>query len=715
MSEQDRLLWVEDFFVLDADQPAEVVLRQIEQSNAEWFAISRSGGSYWYAFTLDELWHWPALADARTHPDWTSWTFSRVLDLHEEYQSTPALSRNDVPAIDLSWRPHASAPSITRYIHMDADRRPNAIGCLSDQGPGRTRSIPRGGGARHRARPPAVASPESAFSDAEPMAEAGAEPEPEEAAPSPPEAAPPPLLAYAAPLPRARTAASGEPVLEDEGTTPVRYPSIEADTALVPGRRVTITVDLQRTPAEHTQGGPTDLGEQPHDWTELTLSVMVSCPRIELDHEGRGTVTIHRNAASTAASISGTVRANANIGDVASVSASFFHGTRFCGSALRAFQVGGDAARPAAAANQEGPQTRGMIVTELAAEQPDVTVHISKEGDKELDWLVQTPRFDGLPPKLRETYKFARNVDDEVTDLFSTFAALKPGEHVAKLESFGTRLWNMAPRMFRDVYWALWDHYKRPLTIQFITDEPDMPWELMRPAREDESEIHAPLALAHPVARWLERFDGYMRNQLPRGGVFTIAPKYPTASRQLPRAQAESAKLVQAFGAQPVPGTRAAVTTLLETSPPAAPVALLHFAGHGQFRHTTATESSIKLEDGALTASEINRPEVRLGKACRTLVFFNACEVGAVGSIFGEVGGWAEAFLSRQFGGFIAPLWSVEDEDAGVVAEELLQGIVTRHEPIGEVLRGLRAKHGKESPTFYSYLYYGDVTARLAP
>jgi CHAT domain-containing protein len=142
---------------------------------------------------------------------------------------------------------------------------------------------------------------------------------------------------------------------------------------------------------------------------------------------------------------------------------------------------------------------------------------------------------------------------------------------------------------------------------------------------------------------------------------------------------------------------------------------VLHFAGHGQFVTTATSESNIKLEDGALSASEVARPEVRLGKACRTLVFFNACEVGAAGTIFGEVGGWAAAFLSRQFGGFIAPLWSVEDEDASVVASELLRGILTERRPVGEVMRLLRTKYGDASPTFYSYLYYGDVTARVSP
>jgi hypothetical protein len=674
VSPRDRLVWIQDFILIDADLPAEIALEEIQRSRAPWVVISRHAGSYLYAFTIDELWKWPALRNAWDRgANLSADPFGAVLDLHEEFQSTPAVSRVDVPAIDLTWRPQASAPSVARYIHVDPDRKPRSIGYMAVREPRRTRGIPR-----------SLESPSARAS--EPL--------------------PPPPRAAAAPQP--------EPVLEDEGTTPVRYPRIEADRTLEPGQPVVITVDLQQTADSNTDGGAADLGVQPDDWTELKVSVVVSCPLIEPDAEDRGVVTVHRNAASTPATISGRVLATAKAGDEAPVTASFFEGTRFCGSALRTFRIGATADAPARAGADAGSRTRGTIVPQPAAAQPDVTVRVSTDIPNEMTWLVETARFDGLPPKLRERVTLKNGVDREVSDLFQAFATLKPGEHVATFEGFGTQLWNRVPRMFRDVYWALWDHYQRPLTFQFITNEPNLPWELMRPVREDESEIHPPLALKHPVARWLEDFDGYMRNQVPPGGVFTIAPNYKTVSRQLPRAQTESAMLIQHFAAQSIPGTRAAVTKLLETLPPDAPVALLHFAGHGQFMRTATTESSIKLEDGALTASEVGRPEVKLGKACRTLVFLNACDTGAVGTIFGEVGGWAAAFLSRQFGGFIAPLWSVEDDDAAIVADELLKGIITEQQPIGEVLRALRAKHGSTSPTFYSYLYYGDVTASLA-
>ena len=74
---------------------------------------------------------------------------------------------------------------------------------------------------------------------------------------------------------------------------------------------------------------------------------------------------------------------------------------------------------------------------------------------------------------------------------------------------------------------------------------------------------------------------------------------------------------------------------------------------------------------------------------------------------------FTDAFLSRHFRAFIAPLWAIDEEDASLVTQELMTQIVTERAPIGAALRDLRAKHGDVSPTFYSYLLYGDVTARL--
>ncbi len=675
MSAPRDLHWIRDFIVIDGAERSEDAIRRIDESPSEWIVISRASG-YLYALTRLEVRHWPALADARGAGDaWRGQPFEVTLDLHEEYQSTQAVDESALPPIDRTWRPDVSGvPSVDRYVLVASDATPLAIG----SGPSTWAAA---------APPPALESMPA------PGLESMPSPPPEPSGNAPPQE-------------------SAMNAIEDEGTAPIRYPAIDIDSALQPGARVVVTVDLTWAPSPETQGGAVAAGPQPVNWQSLELTVAVSCAAIVFDGDGRGTVVIRRNQVSGAARIAGRVSPDAGMGVTATISAAFFDGTRFCGSASRSFAVGDD---PGPLATVPGATaTRGQVVAEPGVERPDVTVRISRVAGQptRLDWIVETPRFDGLPPKLREIIDLAQDPAAEAASLFETVATLPRGAHRARIEGFGGELWARAPRMFRDVYWALWDHDQRPLAIQFISDEPHLPWELMRPVRADESEVHAPLLLAHRVARWIERWDGYMRNRLPAGEIRTIAPKYKSASRRLPRAQTEADAIVAEFGATRVGGTRQEVTALLESASPGA-VSLLHFAGHGVFATTAATESSITLEDGQLAASEIARPEVKLGRLCRTLVFFNACDVGATGSIFGEVGGWADALLGRQFGGFIAPLWSVDDEDAGVVAREVLEGIVTRREPIGEVLRAVRARYGDVSPTFYSYLYYGDVTARI--
>jgi hypothetical protein len=501
-----------------------------------------------------------------------------------------------------------------------------------------------------------------------------------------------------------------EPSL-DEGSAPTRYPSIGVDHDLLwRGEEFSITVDLLRESDPNIIGGPINVGTLNADWSTADLTVYLQCALFEFVDNPEAVITIRRNSASIPAKFRARARAD-NQETTVPLIATFLRGTRFCGSAIRMIDL-----KPTGLnAGDLSALGRGTVVVEMKAKAPDVTIHISKidNNPARLQWLVTTERFDELPPQLKADIYLDRDPSSDASALFKEFAVLERGKHMRRIESFGSRLWLLAPEMFRKVYWALWDRYQRPLTIQFISDEPHIPWELLRPTRADESEIHSPLAHKHSVARWITRYDGYMRNALPAGRICTIAPKYRNASRSLPRAQAEADKLVADFNAIRCPGTRDEVLNLLENESPAEPVSILHFAGHGKFAPDAVTNSSIKLEDGDLAAAEVESPDVCLGQACRTLVFFNACEVGAAGAIFGEVGGWADAFLSRKFGGFIAPLWSVDDEDAGVVAAELLDRIMNKHQPIAEALRAIREAHGPTSPTFYSYLFYGDATAML--
>ncbi len=702
--------WSSDLLYIDGEQPAATALKKILSSTAHWVVIRRRGTPYLYAFTPDEV--RARLGRLAPRTDLDANDLAAVLDLHEHHQSTVLADRLAPPAIDVSWRPDRSQdlPSVWRYVlRSQPGGLPTAVG---------------GAGVEPRQATHRSSKLPQEYQWLRPFG------------PLPRGVAQPAL---------AESPAESEPSLPaDEGSTPVRYPAIEPDAPPAPGRPIALTVDLLQHPDAATASGALRLAALPADWTALPLAVNLICSGIDFDDGGAGTVTIRRNRASLPARITGRVRGALLPGALLDVKAIFYAGNRFCGDALRQLTVvpappaqtaPSPPATPPPGNRQETPQgpaaagpgtlatvgtvgTVGMVAVEYAAQEPDLTVYISLQDPSspgQLRWQLRTTRFDGLPPRLDGYADLGRDTAAEAAALFAQFAALERGKHMDRINGFGGQLWNRTPAVFRDAYWAIWDHYRRPLTIQFLTAEPHLPWELVRPTRGDESETHPPLARMHSVARWLLRYDGWMPNQLPGGGLFTIAPHYPSAARGLQRAEAESAGLVTQFGATRVAGTTAAVRALLENSSPGQPVAVLHFAGHGSFAASTADNSTIDLEDGVLAVSEVARTEVRLGKACRTLVFFNACEVGATGSALGTVGGWADAFLGRQFGGFIAPLWAVDDQDAATVSSDLMAGILTRREPVGAVLSAIRDKYGDVSPTFYSYLYFGDVTARLAP
>lgn len=757
------LRWMRDVYEIAGDVPAIVALTELAGSSATWVVV-RLGAHRWVLKRREVV----RLLDTDavvSGGGWRGLKVQKALNLSVKGTSTTTPSPT-ILSTPSSGSMAFAYPPARRYVHVGAKGEAIGVVELTPQALTRAglleRPLKKGrGSVRKASRPPVKkarppvkkarlplrmarpsvkrAAPPAASEpmDFEPVS--GAEPDeaapPMAAAPAPDETAapaPPPVMrgmpdAPPPPPPRARgipamprgvpknghSAESAPPASptpdDDEGTNPRRFPSLESDTPPVRGQRITITVDLARQQTTHTAGGALDVGELAADWSTLTIDARLMSSGITFDGGGQGQVTIRRNQDSIAAMVSGTVTVDGPI----DVAASFMCGSRFVGMATRRFETSASAAAT--------PVTVGVVSVDVQAAQPDVTVEIYVEDQGQpgkLHWVVR-PRelFDGLPPQLDGYANLGTGVAEFAGAMFVKFAQLERGQHAGKIESHGDELWRKAPACWQESYWALVDHYQRPLTIQFVTDEPSIAWELMRPSRRSGSktETHKPLALEHSVARWVAALKGMMRNRLPKGRLYTIVPRYKSASRALKRAEAEGEKLKTDYSAQVVEGKYQNVLSLLRASDLTEPIALLHFAGHGKFDAGAVTESAILLEDGEVTVSELASPDVHLGEKYRPLVFFNACEVGATGQVLGAVGGWGRACIERSFSGFIAPLWAVDDEDAGTVAAELLKGILVDHtQPVSSVLREIRRTHGATSPTFYSYVFFGDVTARIA-
>jgi CHAT domain-containing protein len=192
-----------------------------------------------------------------------------------------------------------------------------------------------------------------------------------------------------------------------------------------------------------------------------------------------------------------------------------------------------------------------------------------------------------------------------------------------------------------------------------------------------------------------------------------LAPRYEgTRLEPLPFAQKERAFLLENGFWGVLPADRDGALAVLDQGLPGKPISLLHYAGHGEFGEDTAATSRILLEqESEILSLEIEDPLVHLGERDATLVFFNACRVGRTGVVLRGMGGWASAFASRGFRGFIGPLWSVDDEDAFGITRAFHELAVKQRVPIAESLRRIRSQHGAQSDTWLAYVFHGDVTA----
>jgi hypothetical protein len=265
----------------------------------------------------------------------------------------------------------------------------------------------------------------------------------------------------------------------------------------------------------------------------------------------------------------------------------------------------------------------------------------------------------------------------------------------------GIQLWDDLPEAFRRFYWDEL-HGREGASIAVYSQEPYLPWELIKPQREPGGEEDGFLGAVFNMARWKQavRFP----DPLTVSRFSVIAPKYgpDSGSRPLPGAQAEADELVKAFGADALGGDRATVRRLLESTEG---VQLIHFAGHGDFNRESADIASIRLSDAALVPGDLT--QAKLGRASRPFVFLNACEVGEQGWALTRIGGWAEAFTAVGFSGFIGPYWAVNDRVARKAAM-LFYRSLSAGLSVAEAVRHIRLKFytDEEDPGHPSWLAY---------
>jgi hypothetical protein len=429
-------------------------------------------------------------------------------------------------------------------------------------------------------------------------------------------------------------------------------------------------------------------------------------------------------------------QAKAEEPDFRTIRVNFYLNHHWCGEGLKNIEILPHAGVPEAAEIPKPPVPewrRCLNVISGGSAPPDLLVRIQEKRLGKYQWSFVSPHknFQGIPSEKCEM-ALKDGAQSYVKSNFEPLAKIELNAlTMDRLEGTCKEIYQVTPPSFKDVYWDLYraarkDPKIRLDTIQFVTDEPYVPWEIMRV----EDAVRAPgvdgeiLSVRHSVGRWLASESCEIRSHIPLQDMAIFASDYSTVEAvetKLRWAEREAQDLLGFYKDQQKPrATRYRLVShevleFLKTGK----AQVLHFSCHGRMDQQTPNASALILEDDAtnFVPPVITIQAIQRGIGSQhPLVFLNACQVGGTGAELSFVTGWPQAFLTMGASAVIAPLWSIGDESARTVAEEFYK-VVINNSPIslGAALQNIRKQFQQNKQmTYLAYLLYGDPNTLIS-
>jgi len=413
----------------------------------------------------------------------------------------------------------------------------------------------------------------------------------------------------------------------------------------------------------------------------------------------------------------------------------FYHHGRLVGSAAFTTEV---IVAPNPAAKLKTDRDRGPL-EELPAKPPpppDLELRIVLDkptnalhfilhaADPALGYQHQ---FMGATPLHENPRQFLQSTFDELNRLTRQSRALRPhpedtppADFTAKqmaaigeeLETIGQRLFEeIFPEQLRKAYWQLKAYREagKVRSLLIISDEPWIPWELVKPyffdpdTNQEQSDDY--LVAAFLFARWLAG----------RGPAHAVEVK--SARLVLPTSDLSFTALEQDYflglekrGVRVGPPLRTRAEVLQATKQ--GDMKLLHLAAHGNFNPDNAEESPLVLQGGEkLLPADIAGARAAGLRRERPLVFLNACLSGQIDFALTGLGGWAEKMVSDiGVSAFVGSLWEVNDQLAAEFAVHFYDNLVAG-KTLGEAFHAARLhiqQRQPNNPTWLAYTLYAD-------
>jgi hypothetical protein len=267
----------------------------------------------------------------------------------------------------------------------------------------------------------------------------------------------------------------------------------------------------------------------------------------------------------------------------------------------------------------------------------------------------------------------------------------------------------------------LWEHRERIKSIQVISREPFIPWELVfvsdphEKGYSDDGKFLCEMGLT----RWIHGNWPPQSVILGPDGARYLRPDY--LGSPLPEAKSEAEFLEALFGATSIPATLKDIYAILRKGD----FDLLHFVCHGEADQSKIWNSELLIQEQQEANGKIKQEKLRSDDAggqmkrlkgksgSRPLVMINACQTGREGYKLSGIGGFATEFLNAEAGIFVGTLWSVVDGAAFAFAKGFYTALC-EGKPLAEAATaGRKASSEVEPSSWLAYAVYGDPYARL--
>jgi len=281
-----------------------------------------------------------------------------------------------------------------------------------------------------------------------------------------------------------------------------------------------------------------------------------------------------------------------------------------------------------------------------------------------------------------------------------------------KLQRLGTKGTYLFEQLLsQEARATLWTVRTRIRSVHIQSQEPWVPWELLKPSGDDGTGTVVEagfLGEDYEVTRWVPGL-GY-RHDLTMTNVGVVIPPDSGLPASIPEKYQMLALATPKRQVTPIEPEEVTVRRALA----AGTFDVIHFTGHGVAGAANADRAEIRLEAGSrLRPEDLSGVVANLGKR-KPIVFLNACEIGRAGMGLTRPGGWPRWFLAAGAGAFIGPFWKVADASAATFAASFYERLIGGAS-VGAAARAARlAIQAASDPSWLAYSVYAHCDARLS-